>query len=67
MILSNNLIRAANEKGINILGICLGMQMLKTGYENKETKGLNLIPGTIERLNIDKSLRLPHIGWNHEI
>ena len=63
--LSNNLIRAANEKGINILGICLGMQMLATtGYENKETKGLNLIPGTIERLNIDKSLRLPHIGWN---
>lgn len=63
--LKNNLIRAVNEKGIFLLGICLGMQMLATtGYENKETKGLDLIPGTIEKLEVNKSLRLPHIGWN---
>ena len=27
-------------------------------------QGLDLIPGTIEKLEVNKSLRLPHIGWN---
>ncbi|WP_067844249.1 imidazole glycerol phosphate synthase subunit HisH [Amphibacillus sediminis] len=45
------------------LGICLGMQLLfTTGYENGLTKGLNLIPGTVER--IETPQLLPHIGWN---
>ena len=46
-----------------ILGICLGMQLLfEKGYEVRETPGLGLVPGTVERIETD--LKLPHIGWN---
>jgi len=45
------------------LGICLGMQLLFTeGYENGTTQGLDLIPGTVEK--IETPYLLPHIGWN---
>ncbi|SDB89931.1 glutamine amidotransferase [Pelagirhabdus alkalitolerans] len=45
------------------LGICLGMQLLFTeGTEGGKTAGLDLIPGTIDRIQTD--YLLPHIGWN---
>ncbi|WP_017472090.1 imidazole glycerol phosphate synthase subunit HisH [Amphibacillus jilinensis] len=45
------------------LGICLGMQLLFTeGTEGGLTKGLDLIPGSVDR--IDTTHLLPHIGWN---
>ena len=38
--------------------------MSTLGYENnKETKGLNLIPGRVIKLK-DNPNKLPHIGWN---
>ncbi|MGE8206459.1 imidazole glycerol phosphate synthase subunit HisH [Heyndrickxia sp. NPDC080065] len=46
-----------------ILGICLGMQLLFTeGLEGGRSKGLNLIPGTVEKIKTESIL--PHIGWN---
>ena len=51
------------KKGVPILGICLGMQLLfDTGVEVRETDGLALVPGRVER--IETNLKLPHIGWN---
>ncbi|ODN65484.1 imidazole glycerol phosphate synthase subunit HisH [Methylophaga muralis] len=49
-----------------LLGICLGMQMLATsGEEGGVTKGLNLIPGKVMRLDqLGCDLRIPHVGWN---
>lgn len=49
-----------------ILGICLGMQMLATtGYEGKETQGLALIPGRVEKIDtLGCGERIPHMGWN---
>lgn len=45
------------------LGICLGMQLLfSEGFEGGKTKGLNLIPGKVRR--IETPYILPHIGWN---
>ncbi|MBM7572273.1 imidazole glycerol phosphate synthase subunit HisH [Aquibacillus albus] len=53
--------RLAKEKPF--LGICLGMQLLfSEGYEGGTSAGLNLIPGTIEKIETDYIL--PHIGWN---
>jgi len=54
------------EKGKPFLGICLGMQLLATsGTENGFHKGLNWIPGTVKRLETNKTyIRIPHIGWN---
>jgi glutamine amidotransferase len=49
-----------------ILGICLGMQLLAgQGTEGGVTKGLDLIGGTIKRLEpqADEE-RVPHVGWN---
>jgi glutamine amidotransferase len=47
-----------------LLGICLGMQMLLgKGYEFEECEGLNLIPGTVEKLDVP-GLIIPHMGWN---
>ena len=55
------------KKGKDLLGICLGMQMLfEKSYEYGETKGLGLLKGTIQPLRdvIDEDLKVPHIGWN---
>ncbi|WP_214698332.1 MULTISPECIES: imidazole glycerol phosphate synthase subunit HisH [unclassified Exiguobacterium] len=52
--------RMATEKPF--LGICLGMQLLfDSSTEGMPTKGLGLIPGTVERM---RAKRLPHVGWN---
>ncbi len=54
---------AASERPL--LGICVGMQLLASwGTEGKPTRGLDLIPGKVERLPEDGGLRLPHVGWN---
>lgn len=53
--------------GKDILGICLGMQMLfDTSYEYGEHKGLGLIPGRVVPMAgyIPADLKIPHIGWN---
>lgn len=52
---------ALSESNHPILGICLGMQLLATSSdENGSTKGLNLIPGTVEAIPNNSY----HIGWN---
>ena len=52
--------KVATEKPF--LGICLGMQLLfDSSTEGMPTKGLGLIPGTVERM---RAKRLPHVGWN---
>jgi glutamine amidotransferase len=56
---------ATIKKTIPLLGICLGMHLLgKIGFENGETKGLDLIPGSVKKLNLNKKYRIPHMGWN---
>jgi len=64
--LIHKIIYAVQEKGIPILGICLGMQLFASkGFENNQiTDGLNLIPGIVKKLETDSNLKLPHLGWN---
>lgn len=51
------------NKGKNILGICLGMQiLLSTGLEGVTTKGLDLIEGRVTK--ITGNIKIPHMGWN---
>jgi len=49
-----------------IFGICVGMQLFaKIGYESQETKGFGWVDATVKKINnINKTLKLPHMGWN---
>ena len=52
----------ANRK-IDLLGICLGMQILSNfGEEFDKSEGLGLINGKVEK--IDKKKNISHVGWN---
>ena len=58
-------VREAAAAGRPILGLCLGMQLLATrSLEFGEHDGLDLIPGTVERISTEPGLRIPHVGWN---
>jgi len=55
------------QKGKEILGICLGMQMLfEKSYEYGEYEGLGLLKGSVVPMagKIPSDLKIPHIGWN---
>lgn len=55
------------KRGKPILGICLGMQLLyERSYEFGECEGLGLIRGEIASIkeDLDRPLKVPHIGWN---
>ncbi len=61
-------IKSSVEKGMPMLGICLGMQLLADeGEEHGSTKGLGLIAGKIQHFSTRQKkdeLRVPHVGWN---
>jgi len=60
----SNAIKDEVYKGKNIIGICLGMQLLyERGYEYGDYEGLGLIKGNIEYM--DFKLKIPHMGWNN--
>ncbi|MHA2288808.1 MAG: imidazole glycerol phosphate synthase subunit HisH [Promethearchaeota archaeon] len=47
------------------LGICLGMQLLlNKSEESPGIEGLGIVPGDVKKLEIIKSIRVPHTGWN---
>jgi imidazole glycerol phosphate synthase glutamine amidotransferase subunit len=56
-------LRAANESGIPILGICLGLQaMFARSEEAPGESGLEFFPQEIHAL--PANVKSPHIGWN---
>ena len=53
------------EKGIPLLGICLGLQLLfEESDESPGVEGLHLLDGKILRIPDAEGLKIPHIGWN---
>jgi glutamine amidotransferase len=53
----------ARERGVPILGICVGMQLFFEGSEEAEdAPGLGLLPGHVRKMR--DVPRLPQIGWN---
>ena len=68
-----NLLKDLNYKKINLMGICLGMQILfDTSEENGLESGLGLIKGDVKKIVLSKQdrlnkLKIPNIGWHNII
>ena len=64
------LLQNLNYKKINLMGICLGMQLLfDSSEENGKENGLGLIKGDIKKIELNKQdkkdkLKIPNIGWH---
>lgn len=54
------------ERGVPILGICLGMQLLTQRSEEGVLPGLGWVDAEAVRFKIEEgaSLKVPHMGWN---
>ena len=47
------------------LGICLGMQLLfEKSHEGGLFEGFKIIKGEVVRLQSNRGLKVPHMGWN---
>ncbi len=52
------------QKGVPILGICLGAQIILEQSEENDTLCLGLLPGQTRALPRQPDLKIPHMGWN---
>ncbi len=64
-------LREAAARGVPLLGICLGMQLLfESSEETPGVPGLGLLPGAVRRFppgltdSQGARLKIPHTGWN---
>lgn len=60
----STLFNAAVDKGMPILGICLGLEMLFDRSEEGILEGLKVLDGDVLLLPRMK-VKVPHIGWNN--
>lgn len=52
------------KRGVPLLGICVGAQMLGSGSAEGIAPGLGWIDMRVERFPALPDLRVPHMGWN---
>jgi glutamine amidotransferase len=57
---------AVRGRGVPLLGICLGMQLLARHSEEGDCEGLGWLNAEVIRFRLPEgsSLRIPHMGWN---
>lgn len=52
------------QRGVPLLGICVGAQMLGHGSAEGLEPGLGWLDMRVERFPVLPNLRIPHMGWN---
>lgn len=53
------------KKGIPLLGICLGLQLLfESSEETPGVHGLGVLKGKVVRIPDKAGYKIPHMGWN---
>jgi imidazole glycerol-phosphate synthase subunit HisH len=58
-------VKQAVERGVPMLGICVGMQALfEIGEEMGDYEGLGLLKGTVVKFPDSLLVKIPHTGWN---
>jgi imidazole glycerol-phosphate synthase subunit HisH len=57
-------LQEAFNRGMPILGICLGAQIVLDHSDENDTPCLGLIPGRTRALPRTPGLKIPHMGWN---
>ena len=55
---------AAAARGVAILGICIGAQIVLDRSDERDVACLGLIPGRAVKLERREGLKVPHMGWN---
>lgn len=61
-------VRAAAARGVPMLGICLGAQLLlERGHEFGEHQGLGIIKGEVTRFPERLGAKVPAIGWQEVV
>ncbi len=57
--------RETVQSGNNLLGICLGMQLLgASSTEDGSTAGLGVIANTVQLFDESTGIKIPHVGFN---
>ncbi|MFO7731886.1 MAG: imidazole glycerol phosphate synthase subunit HisH [Spirochaetia bacterium] len=60
----DHFIRDYFQSGRQMLGICLGSQIVLSKSEEHRTECLDIVPGTARRFSRTSGLKVPHMGWN---
>lgn len=63
----DGVLHRAAARGVPILGVCLGMQLLTHRSEEGSEPGLGLINGVVRKLSAEVDgvrYPVPHMGWN---
>jgi glutamine amidotransferase len=65
--IAESIVDSVKIRGVNILGICLGMQLLGAGSpEDGETNGLGIVDGRTDSFDsrIANVIKVPHVGFD---
>ncbi len=60
----DDVVREVVQRGLPLLGICLGLQLLfESSEESPGVEGLGIVKGRVVRIP-DRGMKIPHMGWN---
>jgi glutamine amidotransferase len=65
--IAESIVDSVKIRGVNILGICLGMQLLGAGSpEDGETNGLGIVDGRTDSFDsrVANVIKVPHVGFD---